>query len=61
METVAAPQDELFELERRIARRADELTRKLGTDRGQALEHWRQAEAEVFGDGLHLPHEATFA
>jgi hypothetical protein len=44
--------DELFQLERRIARRADELSRQLGVDRGQALEHWRQAEREVWENAV---------
>jgi hypothetical protein len=39
--------DPLFVVERRIARRADELSRD-GCTREQALEHWRQAEAEVW-------------
>ena len=51
--------DELFQLERRIAQRADELSRRLGVDPTQALEHWRQAEREVFGiadePGEYLP------
>jgi hypothetical protein len=42
------PQDDaLFQLEREIARRADELARENGTDRGHDCEPWRQAEAEV--------------
>lgn len=51
--------DELFRLERRIARRADELARRLGFDRGNALDHWRQAEREIFeDDALELPEES---
>lgn len=39
---------ELFRLERRIAKRADQLARDKGVDRGHALDHWRQAEREVW-------------
>ena len=42
------PDDDLFQMERRIARRADELTQKFGTDPLSALDHWRRAEAEVW-------------
>lgn len=52
MNTSRSPQlhsdDELFRLERRIARRADELSRLKGCDRGHALDHWRQAEREIW-------------
>lgn len=40
--------DPLFSIERLIARRADELTRRHGTDPTQALAMWRQAETEVW-------------
>lgn len=46
--TAELPTDPLFQLERRIAQRADELSRRLGLDRGHALDHWRQAEREVW-------------
>ena len=48
MNTPMKPVDELFEVERRIAQRADELTRRYGFDPAHALEHWRQAEQEVW-------------
>ena len=48
MNTPDLPSDELFQLERRIAQRADELARRLGVNRGNALDHWRQAEREVW-------------
>lgn len=44
------PTDDLFQIERRIAQRADDISRQLGVDRGHALEHWRQAEREVWGE-----------
>ena len=44
------PTDDLFQVERKIAQRADELARRLGVDRGHALDHWRQAEQEVWGE-----------
>jgi hypothetical protein len=50
MNTPEFPTDELFEVERRIARRADELARQHGTDRSRALDHWRQAEREIWRD-----------
>ena len=40
--------DALLRLETMIAQRADELSREFGMDRGRALEHWRQAEREVW-------------
>lgn len=48
MKTPRLPTDELFQVERQIARRADELTRRFGSDPVQALEHWRQAEREFW-------------
>ncbi len=42
------PTDELFKLERKIARRADQLVRKFGFDRAHSLDPWRQAEREVW-------------
>jgi hypothetical protein len=44
------PSDALFQMERRIAQRADDLARRFGVDRGHALDHWRQAEREVWQD-----------
>jgi hypothetical protein len=46
----ATMDDALFRVERKIARRADELARTLGYDPEHALEHWRQAEREVWVD-----------
>jgi hypothetical protein len=46
--------DELFEVERKIARRADQLARDQGTDPNRALEHWKQAEREVWAS-MKLP------
>ena len=43
-----AMNDELFEVERKIARRADALSRQFGSDPLRALDHWRMAEAEVW-------------
>jgi hypothetical protein len=48
MDTPNLPTDELFQVELRIAQRADELARNLGSDREHALEHWRRAEREVW-------------
>ena len=48
MKSATFTDDPLFELERKIARRADELTRQRGTDREHALEHWREAEREIW-------------
>jgi hypothetical protein len=42
------PTDELFQVERRIARRADELVRERGVDPAHSLAPWRQAEREVW-------------
>jgi hypothetical protein len=49
MKAPPLPSDELFQLEWKIAQRADELSRRLGVDPKHALEHWRQAEREIFG------------
>lgn len=45
---ISPAEDTLFDLERKIARRADELVRLAGKDRNQALSHWLQAESEVW-------------
>lgn len=52
------PADPLSVIERRIARRADEIARSHGTDPAQALAAWRQAEAEVWTDSalVDSPH-----
>jgi hypothetical protein len=52
MNTPTQPADELFELELRIAQRADELVRLFGPDPLQALKQWRQAEDEVWSDRI---------
>lgn len=49
MNTPRLPQDELFRVELRIARRADELARLHGTNPVRALDPWRQAERELLG------------
>lgn len=49
MKAQPLPTDELFRIERKIAQRADQLSRNLGVDPERALEHWRQAEREIFG------------
>ena len=46
------PLDELFQLELRIARRADELAR-LG-ERDAGYNYWETAEREVLPDALRL-------
>ena len=51
---LSLPDDDLFQVERRIARRADELARLHGTNSRSALDHWRQAEAEVWDRRLNL-------
>lgn len=48
MNTAISSADFLFTLERKIARRADELDREFGIDPAHALEHWRQAEEEIW-------------
>ena len=50
MNTPSFTSDILFEVERKIAKRADELDRCFGFDPGHALEHWRQAEVEVWDE-----------
>jgi hypothetical protein len=46
--------DDLFQMERRIARRADELAQTLGTNPLSALDHWRRAESEFWDRPLTL-------
>ena len=53
MKTPEVLDDVLFEVERRIARRADELDRLFGVHPGHALAHWRQAEQEIWDGGDH--------
>jgi hypothetical protein len=43
------PDDELFQVEQKIARRADDLMRQPGSGPGHALECWLQAEREIWG------------
>jgi hypothetical protein len=50
MNTPTEPADKLFEVELRIAQRADELVRLFGIDPTQALNQWRRAEQEVWSD-----------
>ena len=52
MNTPKQPADELFELELRIAQRADELVRLFGPDPLHALNQWRKAEREVWQDRM---------
>jgi len=40
--------DPLFQIERRIARRADELARRCGVNPTDTLAPWRRAEREVW-------------
>jgi hypothetical protein len=47
MNTPRLPTDELFRVELRIARRADQLVRMHGNDPVHALDPWRQAEREL--------------
>ena len=61
MKRSTLPHDELFQLEQRIARRADELDRELGIDFTRALEHWRQAEREIWSDILEGERFAPIA
>jgi len=46
---VAPPIDDLFQLELRVARRADELAAGGGSSRARDLLLWFQAEREVLG------------
>ena len=54
-----ATTDELFEIERQIARRADELARKHGVDPRQSLHPWRLAEQEVWSRQQDTCHAAA--
>lgn len=48
---ISLPAEEaLFEVECRIARRADELIRQPGVEASPALECWLQAEREIWHD-----------
>lgn len=46
--TAPAWDDELFQLELRVARRADQLANGRGSSRGRDLETWFEAEREIF-------------
>lgn len=48
MNTSGFPADELFNLELRIARRADEIARRLEKGPSHPLEPWKQAENEIW-------------
>jgi ribosomal protein L9 len=41
--------EDLFEIELRVARRADELARTHGSDRQKDVAHWSEAEREIWG------------
>jgi hypothetical protein len=41
-------EDELLQLELKIAQRADKLSQESGSIRGKDLEHWLRAEREIF-------------
>lgn len=41
-------EDDLLRLEMWVAQRADELSQQSGGSRGRDLEHWLQAEREIF-------------
>jgi hypothetical protein len=43
------PEDELFQLEWKIAQRADALMRQAGGDPKSAMDHWNEAEHEIWG------------
>ncbi len=45
----AACDDPLAEMELRIARRADQLAHALGAGSDKNIEHWTQAEQEIWG------------
>jgi hypothetical protein len=40
--------EDLFEIELRVARRADELARTRGSDRQKDVAHWSEAEREIW-------------
>lgn len=56
--------DTLFEIERWIARRADEIARAGAFDPSQSLAPWREAEREVWVDaderGVSFTDNASF-
>jgi hypothetical protein len=53
---VVFTEDELLQLELKVAQRADQLSQESGSVRGQDLQHWLRAEQEIFegclGSGL---------
>jgi hypothetical protein len=42
------PEDDLLRLEMKVAQRADQLSERHGRVPGRDLEHWLQAEREIF-------------
>ena len=46
--SVSFGDEDLLRLEFRVAQRADELSQRDGCERGRDLEHWLQAEREIF-------------
>jgi hypothetical protein len=46
--SIARAQDDLLRLEMKIAQRADQLWRNNGRTRGHDLQHWLQAEREIW-------------
>jgi Protein of unknown function (DUF2934) len=45
-------EDDLLQLELKVAQRADQLSQEGGSVRGKDLEHWLRAEQEIFAGGL---------
>jgi Protein of unknown function (DUF2934) len=46
--SIVFTEDDLLQLELRVAQRADKLSQENGSVRGRDLQHWLQAEREIF-------------
>jgi hypothetical protein len=53
------PDDPLFRIERRIAQRADELSKSVGLQQAHARDLWQQAEREVWESANVIPASAV--
>jgi hypothetical protein len=53
------PDDPLFRIERKIAQRADELSKSPGLERADARDLWQRAEREVWESADVIPASAV--
>jgi hypothetical protein len=53
-EAAVSTEDELLQLQLKVAQRADKLAQENGSVRGRDLQHWLQAEQDILERGAGL-------